>query len=159
MVLQSLPVNLLQILRQTPLLARPAREHVSVLCSLNYCSFLIVFPNFVVCGTVPEYKSLTLVAKTGFVFSQVVFASFGTPSGGCNSFQLGSCNSRFSANNVSSLCVGLSSCTIPATIDFFGGVDPCPKVNKQLSVQLAQVQGLTNYLTFDVFNNMVFVLL
>ena len=88
------------------------------------------------CGSVQEGQTLTLTAAVGYVFTSVVFASFGTPSGGCGSYSLSaSCNFPNSVSVIQSLCIGKSSCSITASVDVFGS-DPCVKTVKTLSVQL-----------------------
>lgn len=62
------------------------------------------------------------------------FASFGTPSGSCGSFQKGTCHASSSQSVVEKLCLGRSRCSVGPTIDNFG--DPCPRTNKHLSVQV-----------------------
>jgi len=100
---------------------------------------------------VQEGQTLELTAATGYVFTNVVFASFGTPSGGCGAFSASaSCNFANSVSVVQSLCVGKTSCSITATVDVFGS-DPCVKTLKTLSVQLGS--GLLSaYPTRSPFN-------
>jgi hypothetical protein len=59
----------------------------------------------------------------GDVIDQVVFASYGTPSGTCPNFQAGSCNAGNSTSVTQTLCIGKQSCVIfPNTTTFS---DPC----------------------------------
>jgi len=78
---------------------------------------------------------LTLTcADTAGVISTIVFASFGTPTGSCPNLAISSsCNSPNSMDVVSKTCLGLNSCTLEATNDFFGG-DPCLNTPKNLAV-------------------------
>ncbi len=91
------------------------------------------------CGLVPEnaVMNLTCVTKSGAPgnFTSVNFASFGTPQGSCPTFSTGTCNSANSMSVVSSLCLGKSTCSIPATNAQFGG-DPCLNTVKALAVAL-----------------------
>ena len=84
----------------------------------------------------PERGIANFTAPAGYIFSDVVFASFGTPKGSCGSFVTSTCNSINSVSVVSSLCVQKKSCVIPATRKEFGG-DPCTGVIKSLAVQLS----------------------
>lgn len=92
------------------------------------------------CALAPEnaIMNLTCQGRNGQMgaFTQVLFASFGTPSGNCPNFTTGSCNSPNSVSVVSAACIGKSSCSIPATNTNFGG-DPCVNTLKQLAVSLA----------------------
>ncbi|XP_057490523.1 beta-galactosidase 16 isoform X1 [Actinidia eriantha] len=65
--------------------------------------------------------------------SGIVFASFGTPSGDCESYAIGSCHSSDSRAIVEKACLGKRKCTIPLSYETFGG-DPCPGIRKALLV-------------------------
>jgi len=69
--------------------------------------------------------------EEGFI-SDVLFASFGNPTGHCGHYKRGSCHAADSETYVDKLCLGERSCNIPTGADFFG--DPCPGVTKWLSV-------------------------
>ncbi|XP_071686020.1 beta-galactosidase-like [Rutidosis leptorrhynchoides] len=75
-----------------------------------------------------------LSCSPGQKISSIKFASFGTPLGGCGSYQEGGCHAHNSYDAFNKLCVGQNSCTVPVTPEIFGG-DPCPKVMKKLSVE------------------------
>jgi hypothetical protein len=96
-------------------------------------------PNNGQCGFVAENSvlNLTCITKDGSAgtFTAVNFASFGTPAGSCPNFSAGACNSNNSVSVVTSLCVGKSTCSIPATNTQFGG-DPCVNTPKSLAVSL-----------------------
>jgi hypothetical protein len=92
-----------------------------------------------VCGTAAEDASVTLACPQGQIVDSVVFASYGTPTGACGSFTAGTCNATSSNTIVESLCVGRSSCTIPATNGAFG--DPCRSTTKHLFVEVSCVVG------------------
>ena len=75
----------------------------------------------------------------GSKVDQVLFASYGTPSGDCtggpngnNNFSVGACALDATAW-VQSNCVGESSCTLPVS-DSAIGTDPCVGTIKQLAV-------------------------
>lgn len=97
------------------------------------------------CARVPENADLTLTCfgsdgtAGAATFSNVSFASFGVPSGSCaTGFAVNpSCASDASVATVAAACVGKATCTIPATVKAFGGVDPCPNVVKSLAVVMS----------------------
>lgn len=88
--------------------------------------------------------NLTCAPGSGSI-TAVDFASWGTPSGSCGAFQKSSCDAASSVAVVEKLCVGRTSCVIPADLtirdthspleQLFG--DPCPGVQKHLAVQLS----------------------
>ncbi|XP_059630706.1 beta-galactosidase 16 isoform X1 [Cornus florida] len=65
--------------------------------------------------------------------SRILFASYGTPSGDCSSYAVGSCHSSNSRAIVEKACIGKSKCSIPHSYKSFGG-DPCPGIPKALLV-------------------------
>ncbi|KAK6132284.1 hypothetical protein DH2020_033984 [Rehmannia glutinosa] len=70
--------------------------------------------------------------------SKILFASFGSLSGDCNNYALGSCHSNNSRAVVEKACLGKKMCSIPWSYKNFGG-DPCPGVPKGLLIE-AQCQ-------------------
>ena len=90
------------------------------------------------CGEVMENDYLILSAPVGSILGDVVFASFGTPSGSCGSYNISSCNSPSSVAVVSSYCTGQATCSIPAGNTEFGG-DPCYSQLKQLFVEIRYI--------------------
>ncbi|KAK6132340.1 hypothetical protein DH2020_033900 [Rehmannia glutinosa] len=70
--------------------------------------------------------------------SKILFASFGSPSGDCNNYALGSCHSTNSRAVVEKACLGKKMCSIPWSDKKFGG-DPCPGTPKGLLIE-AQCQ-------------------
>lgn len=115
----------------------------------------------VVCRTVNQNQTMTITAPTGYKFSSVDFASYGTPTGSCGNFSYGSCHSDISKQVVENRILGRSSNTIPATVALFG--DPCYASSKRLYVQAtasANVAVPANNITitaisnaFDLINN------
>eukprot|EP01042_Synura_sphagnicola_P001732 gene1732-2032_t len=87
------------------------------------------------CGEVTENDYLILTAPVGSILGDVVFASFGTPSGSCGSYNISSCNSPSSVAVVSSYCTGHATCSIPAGNTEFGD-DSCYSQLKQLFVEI-----------------------
>eukprot|EP01041_Mallomonas_annulata_P003122 gene3123-6143_t len=87
-----------------------------------------------ICGYVAEYKTLHLTASSGFIFSDVLFASFGTPTGSCPAPIYSTCSASNSIATITMLCVGKSFCSITASTSIFG--DPCQGQSKVLVVSL-----------------------
>jgi len=85
------------------------------------------------CVAVPEYSNATLNCPTGLVFSEILFASFGTPTGGCSTPAFGKCDAGSSFMVVENMCLGKESCTVPAQDTVFG--DPCLGTLKNLIIQ------------------------
>ncbi|XBI69724.1 hypothetical protein VPH35_064368 [Triticum aestivum] len=69
----------------------------------------------------------------GQSISAIKFASFGTPSGTCGSFEQGECHSTKS-QTVLEKCIGKQRCAVAISPDNFGG-DPCPDVMKRVAVE------------------------
>ena len=59
----------------------------------------------------------------GDVINNIVFASYGTPTGNCPNYVTGSCNAGNSTSFVQNECVGKQSCIIYPNTTTFG--DPC----------------------------------
>ncbi|KAF8406482.1 hypothetical protein HHK36_008570 [Tetracentron sinense] len=66
--------------------------------------------------------------------SAIKFASFGTPSGTCGSFQQGTCHAPTSYSILEKKCIGKQRCAVTISNSIFGA-DPCPNVLKRLSVE------------------------
>lgn len=92
-------------------------------------------------GVVEEGSTLQLACREGSgTIRSIDFASFGTPTGACPSFnKTPGCDAPASASVVARLCLGKSSCNISASNELFGG-DPCPQVLKYLAVQASGCQ-------------------
>jgi len=83
----------------------------------------------------PENAPAVLTCPPGTgVFTKVVFASFGTPTGTCGNFQVGSCNAANSTAIVQAACIGKSTCSIDVSDTLFG--DPCFNTVKHFSAYL-----------------------
>lgn len=85
-------------------------------------------------GDVSEGQTLTLNAPNGMVFSSVVFASYGTPTGTGGNYSLGDCHAADSTTIVSNSALAGSTVSIDASNDVFG--DPCGGTGKRLAVSL-----------------------
>lgn len=86
-----------------------------------------------ICGQTNEGGTINLTAPTGFVFTAIPFASYGTPNGSCGNFTLGSCHAAISTPIVSSFGLNENSFSIPASNGIFG--DPCPFTAKRLYIE------------------------
>jgi hypothetical protein len=83
------------------------------------------------------------------VISEVKFASYGTASGDCHTFALGSCHEASSKEVVEDLCLGENECALSASSHVFG--EPCGIVDKNLRVEVECAVGQSFY--EDVYFN------
>ena len=85
------------------------------------------------CGSIINLATLDLqcVDPTATI-SKINFASYGTPTGSCGSWQVGACNAANSTAIVEAACLNQNKCSIDATTPIFG--DPCYDVVKYLDV-------------------------
>jgi outer membrane protein assembly factor BamB len=88
-----------------------------------------------ICATIAERTTQTIKCPAGGTFKQVVFASYGTPTGACGTFKASGCAATASVADVASACVGKGSCTLNASNSVFG--DPCSGTKKHLDVELS----------------------
>ncbi|PKP32261.1 MAG: hypothetical protein CVT99_05835 [Bacteroidetes bacterium HGW-Bacteroidetes-16] len=86
-------------------------------------------------GEVPEGYNLTLTAPSGKVFTEVLFASYGTPTGSAGNYAYGWCHANNSQAIVENYSLGNNTFTIPAVNGLFG--DPCGGTYKRLYVLAA----------------------
>ncbi|KAL8123753.1 beta-galactosidase 3-like [Apium graveolens] len=77
---------------------------------------------------------LHLRCSQGQSITSIKFASFGTPSGTCGSFQQGTCHASTSYATLEKKCIGKQRCAVAISNTNFGH-DPCPNVLKRLSVE------------------------
>ena len=86
------------------------------------------------CGSSGEGSNLQLQCDdAGATIDQIVFASFGNPSGSCPAMTKGSCSAPTSMSVVEAACVGRNNCSIAVSNQNFGG-DPCAGTPKNLVV-------------------------
>lgn len=85
-------------------------------------------------GTAGEGSNLTLTAPNGNKFTEVLFASYGTPTGSNGLYRTSSCHSTSSIAEIETAFIGKTSATISADNGVFG--DPCGGTVKHLSVVL-----------------------
>ncbi len=93
--------------------------------SLNYTTGIT-------CLEIQENNSGILQGPLGSIISNINFASYGTPTGSCNSYNISSCSAANSFSIVSNLCIGNNLCNLSATNSVFG--DPCGGIYKRLYV-------------------------
>ncbi|KAL3514688.1 hypothetical protein ACH5RR_027405 [Cinchona calisaya] len=75
-----------------------------------------------------------LRCASGQTISAINFASFGTPSGTCGTFQPGTCHAVNSQSLIEQMCIGQESCRVAVSNTYFGS-DPCPSQLKRLYVE------------------------
>ncbi|OQR90780.1 hypothetical protein THRCLA_09207 [Thraustotheca clavata] len=85
-------------------------------------------------GSVQEGQTQQFTCPNGQVVGQILFASYGVPTGSLPHYSLGWCNAPSSVSVVESLCVGFNSCTVVANNGVFG--DACYGTVKKLNVAL-----------------------
>lgn len=89
--------------------------------------------NHVCVAVLESHLSADITCPSGQVVKSIAFASWGNASGACGAFKVGSCNAPTSVSETESLCLGQSSCSVPANSNTFGG-DPCSGVAKTMVV-------------------------
>ena len=90
-----------------------------------------------VCITIVNGFSGTITAPMGKVFTSVVFASYGRPTGTCSNYMIdNSCHATNSKMVVEGLILGQNSVTIEPINSMFGG-DPCFGFGKHLTIEAA----------------------
>jgi hypothetical protein len=87
----------------------------------------------IACGTAPENSNVTLTCPAGMTITAIPFASYGTPTGSCGSYQASTCNAATSSSVVQSDCIGKTTCTVTANNATF--TDPCKGTVKHMDVQ------------------------
>ena len=85
-------------------------------------------------GTAGEGSGLTLTAPPGSVFTEVLFASYGTPTGSNGLYRTSSCDASSSVQLVEARFIGETSASLSANNGVFG--DPCGGTLKNLTVVL-----------------------
>ncbi|GMY06727.1 beta-galactosidase 16 [Fagus crenata] len=87
-----------------------------------------------ICQRNPDRRpNVQLQCPPNSTISKILFASFGTPSGDCESQALGTCHTSNSRAIVEKECLGKSKCSIIVSSHTFGD-DPCPGIPKALLV-------------------------
>jgi hypothetical protein len=108
------------------------------------------------CGTANEGSQAGTTIPSGFNFSSVYFASYGTPNGSCPNFSQSGCHSGSSATVVNSYASGKTGgqdVVVPSNNSVFG--DPCGGTAKRLYYALActtQSGNPQDYVTWYLYN-------
>jgi len=84
--------------------------------------------------TANEGSTLTLSSPNGGIFTDVLFASYGTPTGSNGLYRTSQCDSPSSIQEVTAAFIGKTSASISADNGVFG--DPCGGTYKHLTVVL-----------------------
>jgi hypothetical protein len=109
-------------------------NHLYKLAKPYLSNYSINTVNGTIFATVNEGSSITLTAPDNTIFTAVLFASFGRPTGSNGNYAISSCHSSTSFNVVSNYVIGVNTVTIPVNTTTFG--DPCSGQLKWLSVLL-----------------------
>ncbi|XP_059459561.1 beta-galactosidase 5-like [Corylus avellana] len=113
------------------------RRSVTSVCAEEYENRPTI-ANFSVEGhgesNILQQSKVHLQCAAGQSISTIKFASFGTPSGTCGSFQKGTCHAPNSLEVAEKNCIGRESCLVTISNTNFG-MDPCPNMLKRLSVE------------------------
>jgi hypothetical protein len=87
------------------------------------------------CDVVGEGSTAFISCGKGII-DTIVFASYGTPTGNCETgFANSTCNSETSLNIVQQQCLGKYNCSVLGSYTVFG--DPCVGINKWLGILVA----------------------
>jgi len=86
------------------------------------------------CSLVDEHKTATLSCPDGQTIARIDFASYGLPTGSCDSdFAIDpNCHSISTKEKATADCLNKSSCTVTASNGVFG--DPCPGKFKRMAI-------------------------
>ncbi len=85
------------------------------------------------CALADEGRSVTLSCAGGQILKSITFASYGTPTGSCQTgLQASTCNATSSRQAVEAACLGKATCTVLASNAVFS--DPCSGTAKRLGV-------------------------
>ena len=94
-----------------------------------------------ICATPAENGVANLSAPSGTVFTTVDFASYGTPTGSCESFAINTfCHAAGSQAIAEGYILGNNTASIPATNAVF--TDPCVGTVKKLYIQVKYTQPI-----------------
>jgi len=111
-------------------------DHRPFIATLNFAFAESICTESIVCVG-PIYENSPVTIKCPSVYQKIAsvqFASYGTPTGSCQSFKLGGCIGGSSVAVVNDKCVGRNTCTFPIANNVFG--DPCPNTGKYFSAQV-----------------------
>ena len=106
-----------------------------------------------ICATGNQNDVITMTAPQGEVFTEIVFASYGTPTGSCESFSTSSCYAINSKQIIENLALGQNSFSIPVSNSVFG--DPCSGTYKKLYIQARHSVKNGRFTCLDIGNQNV----
>jgi len=78
-------------------------------------------------------QDVTITATAGYIFTSIVFASYGTPTGTAPNFVFGACHAERSLEIVSEKLIGANSATFTYPFNNLFG-DPCKGTTKNLAI-------------------------
>jgi len=87
-----------------------------------------------ICNSVAENAINTITAPSNGTFTSVKFASYGTATGTCGNYVLGSCHATNSASLIQAASLGVNSFSVQASNGIFG--DPCSGTAKNLTIEM-----------------------
>jgi endonuclease/exonuclease/phosphatase family metal-dependent hydrolase len=111
-------------------------DHRPFIATLAFSFAESISTDSVVCVG-PIFENVPVTIKCPSVSQKihsVQFASYGNPSGTCQSFKLGNCIGGSSTAVVKDKCLNRNSCTFPIANNVFG--DPCPGTGKHFLAQV-----------------------
>ncbi|KAJ4824418.1 hypothetical protein Tsubulata_033284 [Turnera subulata] len=88
-----------------------------------------------VCLHAYNHQKVTLSCQGGRVFSDIKFASFGLPEGGCSHFRTTRCHAPKTRQIIEDACLGQKSCTFDVSQDTFGVLEDCKSQDYRLAVE------------------------
>lgn len=91
-------------------------------------------PSFVTDDLHKNKADLELKCPMNMLISALKFASYGTPTGACQSYAIGDCHDPDSTSVVEKLCLNKNECTVELTAKNFR-TEICPGVTKKLAVE------------------------
>ncbi|GJU15476.1 beta-galactosidase 10 [Tanacetum coccineum] len=91
-------------------------------------------PSFVTNDLQNDKASLELKCPMNTRIAAFKFASFGTPTGTCQSYTVGDCHDPNSTSIVEKLCLGKNECIVELTNENFN-MELCPGLTKKLAVE------------------------
>ena len=103
------------------------------------CIISEVAGNRTVCANGTASEGFNITAPLGKVLDDVLFASYGTPTGRCSNYSVGSCsaNTSTTVSVIKGLCAGRRSCSIAAGSMNATLGDPCHGTSKWLVVEMS----------------------
>ncbi len=89
-------------------------------------------------GTTQSNSPVVVTCQTNSFISEITFASFGSPSGECGTFQTSQepeCDAPLSLASVKASCVGKATCTVQSSNANFGNYNLCSNPVPVLQIQ------------------------